>query len=96
MRGTIVLLMAVQNAPVIAETLMAGGRRASTPVAVVVEGTMPEEHTVLSTLGELAHDIVAQGVRAPAIIVVGDVVAVARPGRYAEPVTVRPGDFGED
>lgn len=96
MRGTIVLLMAVQNAPVIAETLMAGGRRASTPVAVVVEGTMPEEHTVLSTLGELAHDIVAEGVRAPAIIVVGDVVAVARPGRYAEPVTVRPGDFGED
>jgi uroporphyrin-III C-methyltransferase/precorrin-2 dehydrogenase/sirohydrochlorin ferrochelatase len=54
-----------------------------TPVAVVCDGTMPGERTVLSTLGDLGADLVAQEVRPPAIIVVGDVVAVAHPDRYA-------------
>ena len=82
LRGTLVLLMAVQNAGAIASALVAGGRDASTPVAVVVDGTMPEERTVLSTLGTIAVDIEAQGVVPPAIIVIGDVVAVAHPERY--------------
>jgi uroporphyrin-III C-methyltransferase / precorrin-2 dehydrogenase / sirohydrochlorin ferrochelatase len=83
LRGTVVLLMAVQNLPAIAEALMAAGREKSTPVAVVSEGTMPGERTVLSTLGTTAEDIERQGVRPPAIVVIGDVVAVARPDRYA-------------
>jgi uroporphyrin-III C-methyltransferase/precorrin-2 dehydrogenase/sirohydrochlorin ferrochelatase len=44
---------------------------------------MPTERTVLTTLGKLGDDLVAEQVRAPAIIVVGDVVAVAHPERYA-------------
>ncbi len=40
---------------------------------------MPGEREVLSTLGSLADDVAEQGVRPPAIIVVGDVVSVARP-----------------
>jgi uroporphyrin-III C-methyltransferase / precorrin-2 dehydrogenase / sirohydrochlorin ferrochelatase len=83
LRGTVVLLMAVQNLPAIAEALMAAGRERSTPVAIVSEGTMPGERTVLSTLGTTAEDIERQGVRPPAIVVIGDVVAVARPDRYA-------------
>ncbi len=82
MRGTVVLLMAVENAPAIAEALVAGGREPSTPVAVIQEGTMPGEQTVLSTLGALGADLAEQAVRPPAIIVVGDVVGVARPGHY--------------
>ena len=82
LRGTLVLLMAVDNTPEIAEVLLAGGRSAGTPVAVVVDGTMPTERTVLSTLGALADDLAAHEVRPPAIIVVGDVVAVARPAHY--------------
>ena len=62
---------------------MAGGRAAATPVAVVCDGTMPGERTVLSTLGTLAEDLTAHGVRPPAIIVVGDVVAVAHPAHFA-------------
>ncbi len=84
LRGTLVMLMAVENAAAIAETLVAEGRDADTPVAVVVEGTMPEERTVLATLGTLAAEIAAQAVRPPAIIVVGDVVAVAHPERFAD------------
>ena len=85
MRGTVVLLMAVQNLPAIAERLVAGGRAAGTPVAVVAEGTMPGQRTVLSTLGEVAEDVVREQVQPPAIVVVGEVVAVANPERYAWP-----------
>lgn len=82
LRGTVVLMMAVQNAPVIAEQLIAGGRPASTPVAVVCDGTMPGERTVLATLGDLAEALEREQVRPPAIIVVGEVVAVAYPERF--------------
>ena len=82
LKGTIVLLMAVENAPAIATALIDGGRPHDAPVAVIMEGTMPEERTVLSTLGELADDLVAESVKPPAIIVVGEVVAVANPQRF--------------
>ena len=82
MRGTVVLLMAVENLPAIAARLTSAGRSPRTPVAVVCEGTMPGERTVLSTLAEVAEDIEREQVRPPAIVVVGDVVAVANPDRY--------------
>ena len=84
LRGTVVLLMAVDNAPAIAEVLIDGGRPGTTPVAVIVDGTMPTERTVLTTLADLAGDLAAHEVVPPAIIVVGDVVAVARPAHYAD------------
>ena len=84
MRGTVVLLMAVDNAPAIADALVGGGRPAETPVAVIVDGTMPTERTVLTRLASLADDLVANDVRPPAIIVIGDVVAVARPAHFAD------------
>jgi uroporphyrin-III C-methyltransferase/precorrin-2 dehydrogenase/sirohydrochlorin ferrochelatase len=77
--GTLVLMMAVENAPAIAAELVVHGRGARTPVAVVCDGTMPTERTVLATLGTLADRLVEHDVRPPAIIVVGEVVAVAHP-----------------
>lgn len=81
LRGTLVLLMAVQNAPAIAAELLAGGRRPATPVAIVSDGTMPGERVVLSELGSLADDLAREPVSPPAIIVVGDVVQVAHAAR---------------
>lgn len=89
LRGTVVLMMAVENAPHIAAALVEGGRPADTPVAVVVEGTMPEERTVLATLGTLAEELEAHRVRPPAIIVVGEVVAVAHPAHYGRDAALR-------
>jgi uroporphyrin-III C-methyltransferase/precorrin-2 dehydrogenase/sirohydrochlorin ferrochelatase len=77
--GTLVLMMAVENAPAIAAELVAHGRGGRTPVAVVCDGTMPTERTVLATLDTLAERLVEHDVRPPAIIVVGEVVAVAHP-----------------
>ncbi|WP_193605461.1 uroporphyrinogen-III C-methyltransferase [Nocardioides dongkuii] len=82
--GTLVLMMAVENAPAIAAALLDGGRDPGTPVGVVCDGTMPAERTVLATLGTLAEELAAQDVRPPAIIVVGDVVAVAHPEHFAD------------
>ncbi len=79
LRGTVVLMMAVQNAPAIAAALLAGGRSAATPVAVVCDGTMPTERTVVTTLGGLTSSLAAEAVTPPAIIVVGEVVGVAFP-----------------
>ena len=82
LHGTLLLMMAVENAPAIADALLHGGRKPDTPVAVVCDGSLPGERTVLSTLGALAGDLVREAVQPPAIIVVGEVVAVARPDHF--------------
>ena len=77
-------MMAVENAPAIAAALVEGGRAADTPVAVICDGTMPGERTVLSTLGTLAERTGGRRRCAPpAIIVIGEVVAVAHPEHFA-------------
>lgn len=76
LRGTLVLMMAVENAPPIAESLLAGGRDTGTPVAVISEGSMPTERRWFSDLGSLAAGVAE--VRPPAIIVIGDVVGLVR------------------
>jgi uroporphyrin-III C-methyltransferase/precorrin-2 dehydrogenase/sirohydrochlorin ferrochelatase len=83
MSGTVILMMAVENAPAIAAALVDGGRAAETPVAVICDGTMPGERTVLATLGTLQGELEKHGVRPPAIIVIGEVVAVAHPQHFA-------------
>ncbi|MGI8986212.1 MAG: uroporphyrinogen-III C-methyltransferase [Nocardioidaceae bacterium] len=77
LRGTLVLLMAVENLTMIAHTLIEHGRRADTPVAVVQEGTMPGEQRVVSTLDAVGTAVAEHGIRPPAVVVIGDVVSVA-------------------
>jgi uroporphyrin-III C-methyltransferase/precorrin-2 dehydrogenase/sirohydrochlorin ferrochelatase len=80
--GTVILMMAVENAPAIATALLEGVRPAATPVAIVCDGSMPTERVVLTTLGELAGSLASEDVHPPAIIVIGDVVAVAHPEHF--------------
>lgn len=77
--GTVVLMMAVQNAPAIAAALIDGGRSPETPVAVIRDGSMATQETVVATLATLAERLAQAEVRPPAIIVIGDVVGVALP-----------------
>lgn len=83
MQGTVVVMMGVENAPRIAAELVAGGRPAATPVAIVCDGTMPTQRTVLATLADIGERIEAEEVRPPAIIVIGEVVRVAHPEAFA-------------
>ncbi len=77
-RGTLVLLMAVERMHLITDTLMRYGRSSDTPVAVIQDGTLPDQRTLTATLGTVAEAMTADGVRPPAIVVVGEVVHVAR------------------
>jgi uroporphyrin-III C-methyltransferase / precorrin-2 dehydrogenase / sirohydrochlorin ferrochelatase len=74
LRGTLCVLMGLKNLEAIVATLLAHGRGADTPVAVIQEGTTPRQRVVRATLATIAAE--ADDLRPPAIMVVGDVVAV--------------------
>ncbi len=73
--GTLVLMMAVERLAEISTALVSGGRSPETPVAVISNGTLPDQQVVVSTLRDVAT--AAAGIRPPAIVVVGEVVAEA-------------------
>jgi uroporphyrin-III C-methyltransferase/precorrin-2 dehydrogenase/sirohydrochlorin ferrochelatase len=75
--GTLVLMMAVERMRLIADALMRYGRATDTPVAVIQDGTLPGQRTLVASLGTVADEMAAAGVRPPAIVVVGEVVRVA-------------------
>ncbi len=73
MRGTIVLLMAVERIELFANVLLEGGRPADTPVLVVQHGTTSSQRTLHATLADAPERIRSDGIRPPAIIVIGSV-----------------------
>ncbi|SPM43522.1 uroporphyrin-III C-methyltransferase, partial [Mycobacterium numidiamassiliense] len=77
MSGTIVLLMAVERIELFADVLLKGGRPADTPVLVVQHGTTAAQHTLRATLADTPQKIRAEGIRPPAIVVIGPVAAFA-------------------
>lgn len=77
MSGTIVLLMAVERIEQFAEVLLRGGRPADTPVLVVQHGTTMAQRTLRATLGDAPERIRSEGIRPPAIIVIGPVAGFA-------------------
>jgi uroporphyrin-III C-methyltransferase / precorrin-2 dehydrogenase / sirohydrochlorin ferrochelatase len=77
LRGTVVLLMAVERIAAFAEALIDGGRPADTPVAVVQDGTMRIQRTLRATLATVADEVREQGINPPAVVVVGPVAGLA-------------------
>ncbi|MFD0636960.1 uroporphyrinogen-III C-methyltransferase [Catenulispora yoronensis] len=77
MTGTLVILMGIERIAAISATLIAHGRDPETPVAVVQEGTLPGERRVRTTLGLVEAAVAEAGIRPPAIVVVGPVVALS-------------------
>ena len=73
---TIVCLMAVATMPHIAAELVASGLRPGAPVAVVEDGGLPTQRVLRSSLSDVTAMMAAQRVRAPAVIVIGEVAAV--------------------
>jgi uroporphyrinogen III methyltransferase/synthase len=75
--GTLVFYMGVRQLAGIAESLIAAGRSAHEPVAIVERGTMPGQRTVTGTLQTIAAQARARDVRAPSVTIVGQVVGLA-------------------
>jgi uroporphyrin-III C-methyltransferase len=73
---TVVVYMGLGAAGATADRLMAAGRAGSTPVLVVENASLPQERRIATTLGELGA--AAVGVEGPAILMVGEAMALAR------------------
>lgn len=82
--GTLVFFMGVKNLSTIAINLMANGRPADTPVAVIRWGTTPKQKTVTATLETIEDETLRAGIKAPAIIIVGGVVNLRKTMRWFE------------
>lgn len=74
--GTLVLMMSIRNARANAERLIAAGRNPTTPAAIVRWGTRGIQRTVVGTLATIAELAAREGIRPPAVLVVGEVVGL--------------------
>jgi len=74
--GTLVLYMGMKNLPLISQRLIAAGRPAEEPAAVIQRGTLPGQTVVNATLAEIAERVAEAGIRPPAITVIGPAAAL--------------------
>lgn len=72
--GTLVFYMGVKRLAENVADLIAGGRPADQPAAAIERGATPKQRVVTATLGTIAEKVEAEGIRPPALIVIGDVV----------------------
>lgn len=72
--GTLVFLMGVKNLPEITLQLIKNGKSPDTPAALVRWGTTSQQKTVTGTLSNIVERVREANLKAPAIIVIGDVV----------------------
>ncbi len=83
---TLIVYMGRTNVARIAERLIAHGLPPSTPSAAIVEGTRPDQRTLLTTLGELPDRVAALDCAAPTLLVIGRVVAMAGTLSWFDPL----------
>ena len=72
--GTLVILMGMDNAGTISEGLIKGGRSPEVPAAIITDGARAEQRVAVTKLDSLSETISKEELKAPGIIVIGDVV----------------------
>jgi uroporphyrin-III C-methyltransferase/precorrin-2 dehydrogenase/sirohydrochlorin ferrochelatase len=73
---TLVIYMGLMKSAHIQLQLLQAGRAASTPVAILENGTRPDQRVVTGTLAELAELISKHQIQSPALLVIGEVVSL--------------------
>lgn len=74
--GTLVFYMGISRLPLIVEALLSQGKAGDTPAAVVHWASTGDQKTLESRLAELPEMVARSGMTAPAIVIVGEVVAL--------------------
>jgi len=74
--SVVVFYMGLKHLPAIAERLIAAGRSADTPAAAIADATTPRQRVCVATLGTIAEAVARDGIKPPAIVVVGETVAL--------------------
>jgi len=102
--GTLLFYMGLSNLAMICARLMTHGRAADTPVAIISHATTAQQTTLVTTLGEASRQAAEHHIAPPAVIVVGEVVALRdqlrwfdghRPMEPAPGAETTPGPDGE-
>jgi uroporphyrin-III C-methyltransferase/precorrin-2 dehydrogenase/sirohydrochlorin ferrochelatase len=75
---TVVFYMGLQGLEAICRELQAHGRAADTPIALIEQGTTPNQRTLVGTLSTMVDIVAGQEVHAPTLIIVGGVVNLHR------------------
>lgn len=76
-RQTLAVYMGIGELGLIAQQLIVHGRAASTPFALVENGTRAEQRVVVGTLANLVEQAARHGVRSPALLIIGEVAGLA-------------------
>ncbi|HAY99659.1 MAG TPA: uroporphyrinogen-III C-methyltransferase [Opitutae bacterium] len=74
-KGTLCIYMGIGQLPRIVNELKAGGMSGEMPVAIIEWATLNRQRSVFSTLDSIVADLEASGLGAPAMVVIGEVVA---------------------
>lgn len=82
---TVVIYMGLVGLPEICRQLVVHGLPATTPAAVVQQGTLPQQKVVVSDLEHLAHEVEAAGLHAPCLTIIGSVVSLRDKLNWFEP-----------
>lgn len=73
---TLVFYMGLVGLPIICRELMAHGMSVGMPVALVSKGTTPEQQVVTGTLESITAKVESSGVKAPTLVIIGQVVSL--------------------
>ncbi|MDR2012346.1 MAG: siroheme synthase CysG [Rhodanobacter sp.] len=76
-RQTLAIYMGTSGLSAVQQNLIRHGRAASTPFALIQNGSRPEQRVVIGTLADLAERAAAHDIRSPALLIVGEVAALA-------------------
>jgi uroporphyrin-III C-methyltransferase / precorrin-2 dehydrogenase / sirohydrochlorin ferrochelatase len=73
---TVVFYMGLHGAPTLCKEMVAHGLPASTPVALIEQGTTPQQRVLIATLDTLLDVIKNEDIKPPTLIIVGEVVTL--------------------
>ena len=74
---TLVVYMGLANLGLIVDKLQGAGRGPDTPAAIIEHGTTPRQRNLVTTIGQLEATAAANEVSSPALLIIGEVVALA-------------------
>lgn len=73
---TLVIYMGLLGLPAIMQALIAHGMRPDMPVALIARGTRADQQVVSGSLGTIADRVAAADVKAPTLLIIGEVVSL--------------------
>ncbi len=81
---TLVIYMGVANLPAIVAELRACGTRASMPIALIQDATLPSQRELICTLDAVVEQVARHRMASPSVIIIGEVVTLSRAAAIAD------------